>query len=104
MGDGEEEHHWELLRDLREGATHHEHSKVGEVVAPALCLATPCHCCTPIAVPAPRTGCARKRRAPGEQQEHLPWAKGSSGQGVHGKRENKSGGSQLVPGQAHTLK
>lgn len=54
---------WERCRELQEGTTHHQHGKVGEVVASAVRLAVPRRCCTTIAVPAPRAGCARERES-----------------------------------------
>lgn len=54
---------WERRRELREGATHHQHGKVGEVIASADRLAAPRRCCTTVAVPAPGTACARERES-----------------------------------------
>lgn len=65
---------WEGWRELREGGTHHQHGKVGEVVASAVCLGVPLHCRATIAVPVPRAGCKRKE----EQQEQQLWDFGAS--------------------------
>lgn len=58
-----ENNQWEQCRELREDGTHHQHGKVGEVVASAVCLADGCHRCTTIAVPAPRAACTRGRES-----------------------------------------
>lgn len=65
---------WEGWRELREGGTHHQHGKVGEVVASAVCPGVPLHCRTTVAVPVPRAGCKRKE----EQQEQQLWDFGAS--------------------------
>lgn len=89
------------VRDLREGATHHENSKVGEVVAPALCLAAPCHCGTPRAVPAPRTACARERERSGEHNNICHGLKDLQGQ-VSMERGSTRVGDPSLPQAKHT--
>lgn len=54
---------WEWCRELQKSTTHHQHSKVGEVVAPAVRLAASRHRGTTVAVPAPRAGCTRERES-----------------------------------------